>query len=477
MRRALSRKNLWEALPRPLRATAGAVLGLLPTSTLLGGRFRRHLRFARQAQGWSADRARAYQLDQLRRVCLLAYERTAFYRRQLDSAGFHPDRLRTLDDLRRIPMIDRRTVLDHGEEMRTVPPGSPGVDRVTTGGTGGEPLAFYMGAGRSAVEFAYLVASWERAGYRLGTPLAVFRGRVVDPDRTGLRHEHDAVLRQHYYSTFHMSERAMQAYLDHVRGIGPCFLHVYPSSADALARFLRRTAAAAPPNIRGIIAESEIVYPPQRALAEEVFGCRYFSCYGHTEKLIAAAECAHSTDYHVWATYGYTELIGDDGDPVTEPGEEGELVGTGFMNPVMPFIRYRTGDRAVYAGDRCAHCGRWSMLLRDIRGHRVQETLVGADGNGISWTAMNMHDDTFDNVVRFQFRQDAPGVAVLCIVPGGSFAEADRRRILARLERKLTGQVAVTLELADDIPLSPRGKAIYVDQRIATTHHPQEVGT
>jgi phenylacetate-CoA ligase len=117
------------------------------------------------------------------------------------------------------------------------------------------------------------------------------------------------------------------------------------------------------------------------------------------------------------------------------------------------------------------------MLLRDIRGHRVQETLVGADGNGISWTAMNMHDDTFDNVVRFQFRQDAPGVAVLRIVPGGFFAEADRRRILARLERKLSGQIAVTLELADDIPLSPRGKAIYVDQRIATTHHPQEVGT
>jgi phenylacetate-CoA ligase len=77
-----------------------------------------------------------------------------------------------------------------------------------------------------------------------------------------------------------------------------------------------------------------------------------------------------------------------------------------------------------------------------------------------------MHDDTFRHVRQFQFYQDTPGKAVLRIVPAGGFGEDEGRRILRNLDRKLNGQLALVIERADSIPLSPRGKAIYVDQRI-----------
>jgi phenylacetate-CoA ligase len=92
--------------------------------------------------------------------------------------------------------------------------------------------------------------------------------------------------------------------------------------------------------------------------------------------------------------------------------------------------------------------------------------LVACDGSQITWTALNVHDDTFDHVLRFQLYQDTPGQAVLRLVPGKGFGESDRERIQRNLGRKLNGRLVLTLEVTESIPLSARGKAIYVDQRI-----------
>lgn len=475
MKKALSRKNIWESLPRIVRSCAGGVLGRLPPAFLLGGKFSKNLQFLRESQWWPRERTEEYQLAQLRRLCALAYKSSPFWRDQFDRAALKCLELRTLADLRSLPTIDKETVRASLKDMCVVPVDSPDVDHVSTGGTGGVPLFLYIGTERSAVEYAYLVASWERAGYRLGMPLAEFRGRVVSPDFRGLRHEYDAVLRRHYYSNFHMADDQIRRYLDHISGIGPCFLHVYPSSAFTLAQAVARTGQTVPQNVIGVLAGSENVYPDHRLPVEQTFRNRFFSWYGHSEKLVMAAECEHGTDYHVWPTYGYFELLDKEGQSVAEPGKRGEIVGTGFINNVIPLFRYRTGDFATYVGDRCEACGRQHTIIRDIRGHRTQEVLIAADGSHISWTALNMHDDTFLHVKQFQFYQDTPGKAVLHVVPAAGFGSENREKIHRNLGCKLDGQIAFDIELADSIPLTPRGKMVYVDQRIKNAHNIGEV--
>jgi asparagine synthase (glutamine-hydrolysing) len=462
----ITRKKLWDSTARPIRRLLGPGLALFGPACLLGREFHRRKAFADAAQCWTIDRINAYHLEQLQKLCRLACERSEYYQRAFAQCGFMPGDLQSLEDLRRLPVVDRCVVRDHLEAMCTCPLDSPDVEAAFTGGTSGQPMQFILPVDRSAVEYAYLVASWQRTGFSLGTALAVFRGRIIRRNRRGLYHEYDPLLRHHYYSSFHMSDEDVARYLEHMATIGPCFLHVYPSTVAALARFILRRGMQAPNNIRGIIGESETVYPEQRQMVEDVFGCRYFSCYGHSEKLVLACECEHSTDYHVWPTYGYFELLDETGDPVTTPGQQGEIVGTGFINTVMPFIRYRTGDWATYVGDRCEACGREHVIIRDIRGHRTQEVLIAASGSEIPWTALNMHDDTFLHVRQFQFAQDKPGQAVLRIIPAVGFGEEDVRRIHHNLGRKLDGQLSFAIEIVDAIALSPRGKAIYVDQRI-----------
>jgi len=462
MRLALSRKNLWERTPRVLKSLAGQVAARIPASYLLGARFRASLAFARRAQWWSAERAREYQLARVRELCLLAYEKTDYYRRTFRQAGFVTGDLKSLEDLSGLPTIDKETIRTNMHSMCTVPPGSSGVDYVATGGSLGEPLRFLIGSGRSAVEYAYLLASWERVGYRLGLPLAVLRGNVVKPRRDGLRHEHDPLLHRHYYSNFHMSAQDIRRYLEHIASLGPCYFLVYPSAIDTIARFLEESGTPAPPNIRGILAGSENVYDEYRPRAESVFQTRFFSWYGHSEKLVLAAECEKSAEYHVWPTYGYFELLDPDGKAVTTPGQRGEIVGSGFINRVIPFVRYRTGDYAVLSGQTCKACGREQTVLSRIEGRWPQGDLTAKDGSPISMTAFNVHDDTFEATQGFQFFQSQPGRAVLRVVPTRPLKREDRERIVSRVNARLQGQVLVTLDVCSQLQLTPTGKQLRV---------------
>lgn len=53
------------------------------------------------------DQLKALQLRKLQRLCGWAYAKSPFHRRRWEAAGFHPDQLKTLDDLRRIPFMTR----------------------------------------------------------------------------------------------------------------------------------------------------------------------------------------------------------------------------------------------------------------------------------------------------------------------------------------------------------------------------------
>ncbi len=472
MKRSFSRKNLWDAAPAFVRNGVGRLFRILPPALLLGRRFRESLALVRSADRWSEDQIRDHQATNLRRICSLAYSKTPFYRRLFDGVGFHPNDIRSPDDIVALPTIDRKDVIEHLDEMCAVSPSSAGVDFVESGGTSGLRLGLYMHRSRSAVEYAHLVAGWERAGFRLGMPKAVLRKRCPEPDRSNLRHEYDPLLREHYYSTFHMSDSHMAQYIAHIATIGDCFLHVYPSAVAMLARFMRATQIQMPLNIRGILAESEMVYPDQRDYVCTVFSVRYFSSYGHSEKLVAAAECEGSTDYHVYPTYGYAEILDGEGHRVNVPGRRGEIVGTGFINSVTPLIRYRTGDSATFVGHKCNACGREHLIVRDILGHQPQEMLVARDGSLIPWVTLDCHDDTFDKVWQIQFCQKVPGQAALRIVGKADFSPTDSSRIQEHLAHRLGDRLRVTVELCDTIPLSPSGKAVHVEQHITAAESP-----
>ena len=464
MKQAFSKKNLWNLMPNYLKTLAGFLLSFIPLPYLIGKTFRDTTKLILSADSWSKTQIETYQLDKLKEQVSIAYAKCPAYKQLYDDAGINVSLLQTLDDFKVLPFIDKTFINNNVEDLLLVDKNSANVDYITTGGTSGVPLTFYINAERSQIEYAYLVDGWKKAGFKLGNIKAVLRGRVTS-EKNGENRSYDPIFKEHYYSSFHTSDNDMAAYVQHLKSLKKSFLHVYPSSVYQLARYIKKNNIIIT-NVQAILAESENVYPEHRVFVESVFNCRYFSSYGHTEKLVAAGECEHSSNYHVWPTYGYFELIDEQGDVITEKGKTGEIVGTGFINTVMPFIRYKTGDYAEYVGNYCDKCKRNHLIIKNIMGHRIQEHLVSVDQSLIPWTAVNMHDDTFDNVEKYQFYQDTPGIAVIKIVVNDTFNIRDKQRIIDNIGKKLNGSIQVSVLIVKDIALTDRGKSIFVDQQI-----------
>lgn len=462
LRKSWSKRNLWEAIPASGRQVLGRVLGRLPLNQLLGRRFRETRAFLHHSERWDRKQIESYQLERLREVLEIAEAKSPYYKNIFRMTGFRVTGFKRLSDLNTLPTMSKQEVVTHLEEMMTCPPTSAGIDYVSTGGSSGAPLAFYAPASRSAVEYAYLTRGWERSGYRLGDAMAVLRGRVVGKSMGGIRYEHDPLLRQHFYSNFHLNSETAADYLRHIENLGPCVLHAYASSASALAGVILHDPKLKPQNVKAVLLESENVFPDQVERIRSAFGVLPFSSYGHSEKLVLATACEANNRYHVWPTYGYFELLDENGRAVTEPGQRGEIVGTGFINTVVPMIRYRTGDFATYHGERCTDCGRNHPVLERIEGRWPQGNLVAADGSVISMTTLNMHDDCMAHVAEYQFVQDDSGRADMLVKPDGVWPEGERERIEVMVNRRLQKQVRITVRTVGEVHRTPAGKLLRV---------------
>jgi hypothetical protein len=73
-------------------------------------------------------------------------------------------------------------------------------------------------------------------------------------------------------------------------------------------------------------------------------------------------------------------------------------------------------------------------------------------------TALNMHNDLFDHVLRFQFVQESPALVILRVVPASGFGETHAERIRNEISQKIGSSVELRIETTERIGLGPGGK-------------------
>jgi phenylacetate-CoA ligase len=163
--------------------------------------------------------------------------------------------------------------------------------------------------------------------------------------------------------------------------------------------------------------------------------------------------------------YGYTELVDDDGAPVVAAGMSGRIISTGLLFRGMPFIRYDTGDTAELVALPNPING-YRLTVRDIRPKHAVEYLVGRSGAliAIKGIISNLQGTAY-GIREYQFYQDTPGEALVRVVPLSRNA-TDFSSYRDLLNRKLSGELRVAVEIVDRIPMTPRGKRKFIDQRL-----------
>jgi phenylacetate-CoA ligase len=455
--------NLYNSIPDFLKSPLSHAGRLIPSKYIYGRQFSETRNFLQETEYRSKSYFDNLQFSALRRILMHAFKTTDFYKKQMLKNGVNQNSIN--DDpkgsVEKLGFIDKRIMSNRLNEFlsrkgRLIPH-----DYISTGGTSGEPFYFYIDSDRSAKEWAFILDQWSRIGFSKFSKRIVFRGSKIRAKGW----EDDWITKERKFSSFEMTDQYLEKIWPLLHEYKPDFIYAYPSTALGLCKFIESKRQQLPKSIKGFLLGSENIFDGQREYIENITKKKVFLWYGHSEKLVLAGECEKTQYYHAYPQYGYVEFITENGTKA-KPGEFAEIVGTGFLNTVMPFIRYKTGDYCTYLGEHCSACGRNYPIFSNVRGRWTQEVLYGAKRNSICMSAINLHSNAMKNVFRFQFFQNEPGKALLKIMPKDGFSNKDAEIIAKEFNEKFAGNIHVETNTVRDIPLTKMGKFKFIDQKI-----------
>jgi phenylacetate-CoA ligase len=411
-------------------------------------RFDETLRLARERESWSEERLLDFREERLREFLARSAAASPFYRELLEKSGLDlgADGLtRALTE--RFPLLEKETVRLRAGDVRSTAVGARRQVRQRTSGTTGQGLNLYTT--RQALREQW--AAWWRylgwhgidrdrwCGYFLEKSLVP--RRQVDPPFW----RRNAPGRQVMFSTQHMSEENLPAYVDEIRRSRLTWLHGYPSALAILAGHVLRAGGDLGHDVEHVTLASENVLAHQRDAIARAFGVEPRQHYAMTEAIANASECERGS-LHVDEDFSFVELVED-----PESGHR-RVVGTNFTNYAFPLVRYATNDVAVPAGP-CG-CGRPGRVLR-IDG-REEDYVVLADG-----TRMGRLDHVFKDALTVreaQIVQRDVGELTLRIVPTDRHGRAEEEAILADMRGRVGPDTRIDVEYRERLPRAPSGK-------------------
>jgi phenylacetate-CoA ligase len=419
-------------------------------------------------------RLRALQLDRLRWSVQWAYDRVAFHKRRLDTAGVIPSDIRSLDDLRRLPFMVKADLRDHYPTgLFAVPPED--IVRIhASSGTKGKPTV--VGYTRADIETWAEVCARSLAcgGAHPRSVVHIAYGYGLFTGGLGIHYGAERL----GALTVPASGGNTPRQLTLMQDLGATVLCCTPSYALNIAETMRdrgidRSTLALEVGVFG--AEPWTV--GMREEIERALGLQALDIYGLSE-VMGPGVSMESTEDHdglfVWEDHFYPEVIDPQSGEVLPYGEEGELVFTSLTKQAFPVLRYRTGDLCALFAEP-SRSGRTMVRMTKVKG-RTDDMLIVRGVNVFPSEIERVVLEQRELAPHYQIRlsRDAAldRLAVHVEVNAavwesfGATTDCDEaRRIAARLREELATALVLTADVTLGAPGSvPRseGKAVRV---------------
>jgi len=451
-------QGLIKQLPYPVKQGLKYIYGALPARIRYGKVFWETYNFLQESQWWSREKLEEYQMQQLSTLLNHAYENVPYYHRLFDERGLKPKDIQNFDDLKKLPCLDKDTFRLHVGEMlaKSIDPKKLLITH--TSGTTGKPLQFYEDESTGQKEMAFIYHQWSRVGYMPGDIRIELRGAVNRRKPI----YYDPIFKVLRLSPLIDSKETTCHYLEKMRLFEAKFLHGYPGAIASFAYAIKRYGISVPFKLKAVLFASEAIYEWERVLVQEVFNCRVFSHYGMTEKVVLAAECEHSQNYHCLPQYGMTEI-----DP-----QSYEIIGTTFLNYANPFIRYRTTDIAsTCISSGCEECGRnYYPVFAKVEG-RLEDFIVTPQGTLIAPAIITHPFKDLKTIKDTQVVQESLDRVILRAVPWEKgdlqLFEAEISKLCQDLQEILGAGMQVKGEMTEEIERPKSGKFKWIQSAVS----------
>jgi phenylacetate-CoA ligase len=314
------------------------------------------------------------QLAGLRGTLRNAYQHVPMQRARLDSAGLHPEDVRTLADLQRLPFTVKADLRDHYPFGMFARPCHELARLHASSGTTGKPTV--VGYTRQDLStWADLMArSLAAAGVRRGDVVHNAYGYGLFTGGLGAHYGAERLGAVVVPMSGGSTERQVALIMDfraRVLCATPSYALAIADVADAQGVDLRSSAL-----VIGMFGAE----PWSQAMRHEIearLGLKAVDIYGLSEIMGpgVACECECQAGLHGWEDHFLFEVIDPESGRVLPEGEAGELVITTLTKQALPMLRYRTRDITRLTSAPC-DCGRTHLRILRITGRNDDMLII-----------------------------------------------------------------------------------------------------
>lgn len=450
-----SRKEaLYSRLPITVQNAIFSLYGWQRKRQRYGVFFHHKLAELQRSEWWDAQRIRDYQNAQLRVILHEAYEHVPYYSQTWRKLGIHPDDIRSVEDLHKLPVLSKESVRSQPDSFVNTRFDRRKLVFNLTSGTTGTPLNIALTP--EALQFQWAVWWRHRArfGVRLGDRFLMFGARLpvsVEQRKPPFWRENWSI-NQSYLSTIHIAPDTVRHIVDWLNQEDFTFFTGYPSAMYALVQMMEQEGLRLYRRPKYVITGSDALLPAFERAIHKTFGVPVTEQYGMAEAVGNLAKCENGV-FHLDFEFCVMETLPI---PHAEDSLYRRLIFTGLANPAMPLIRYDVGDYGhAEVGSTCA-CGRHSTVVRAIDG-RIEDYVRLADGRRI--IGLNQAFEWAPGVGETQIIQRTLDAIEVRILPGKNFDKSRDLSILESEFRKRMGQeIRIDFNLVDHIPRTSNGK-------------------
>ena len=320
------------------------------------------------------EQLRKLQGERLAATVKREYENVAVYRERMDAKGIKPEDIRSVDDLKYLPFMEKTDLRDYYPFQLLASPKRDIVRIHGSSGTTGKPIVSGYTQNDVEVWSEMMARTLTAAGataddivhvsYGLGLFTGGF-GAYQGANKLGCM-------------VIPMSSGNTQRQIMMMKDLGSTILCCTPSYATYLGETIREMGLD--PNkdlkLKAGCFGAEPWTEEMRLRIEELLGIDACDIYGLTE--IAGPgvsfECLEKHGMHINEDHVIAEIINPATGEQLPYGTPGELVFTTITKTGMPMMRYRTHDICTLTDEKC-ECGRTLARMGRITG-RTDDMLV-----------------------------------------------------------------------------------------------------
>ncbi len=420
-----------------------------------GRNYGRQLNNLLMSQSWPLEELRQFQELKLKQLVDHCYANVPYYKRVFDENKICPGDIRTLSDLRALPVMTKQTMSENSRDLLALNYPKQLLETETTSGSTGKPSRFYFDRTSRDIRKASQMRAFMWAGQQFGDKLLLVKS-FMDQKKTFYRRLSDLATRTQRLDAYDLTDRTLAHHVERIRKLRPKIVYGYAKALFFLSRLLNQLDDN-DLGVESVISSGEMLLETERNEIEKAFRCRVFNLYGSVEAYSIGTECRAHDGLHVSSDLYIFELT-KNGATINSEGEEGEVTITNLHNYAMPFVRYNIEDLAELKTTERCRCGCFFPRI-ELTGGRKGDILQGTNGNKLSSMFFSGVFRQFEEQIRqYQVIQTKTDRLKVNVVVNESYSEQTSSQIVRRVREKAGADMKVDIEFVPVIQPMRSGK-------------------